>query len=176
MFRSRNLNRGDSSGAPDYLSSVAAVAAATFATGLGVWLDRNTSDGQRIILVQPFATSAGDVQARALGNVASDLSRMIVGNDHGLTIVDPGDNAASGKRADFVVSGDAQTSGGDIHASIRLLDRANGSILWSRSFSRPADEVDELRDQIASHRISVMSPSAPSAEKTPALPTWASRP
>jgi len=130
---------------------IAALAGATLAVGAGLWLNRNEPDGQRIILVEPFATPNGDMQARALGNVASDLSRMIVGNDHGLSIVDPTDSAAPGRHADFVVSGDAQTSGGDIHASIRLLDRANGSILWSRSFSRPVAEVDGLRDQIASH-------------------------
>lgn len=130
---------------------IVAIAGTTLAVGAGLWLNHSESDGQRIILVEPFATPNGDMQARALGNVASDLSRMIVGNDHGLSIVDPADSAASGKRADFVVSSDAQTSGGDIHASIRLLDRVNGSILWSRSFSRPVAEVDGLRDQIASH-------------------------
>ncbi|MBS0333863.1 MAG: hypothetical protein JSS35_13935, partial [Proteobacteria bacterium] len=55
----------------------------------------------------------------------------------------------AGRRADYLIAGEARSGGGQLHANLRLIDGGDGAILWSQSFSRPAAEAEALRAQIA---------------------------
>jgi DNA-binding SARP family transcriptional activator len=108
--------------------------------------------GRRLLLVQPLVAPADDPLALELGKgLASDLARMIVGNDQRLSVVEPDDVSGSAwRRAQFVVTGSARSAGGLLQVDLKLLERDDSVILWSRSFARPAGELVALREQIAS--------------------------
>jgi DNA-binding SARP family transcriptional activator len=112
-------------------------------------LGRTAPADQKLVVVERLKVAPGDVAARGLRrDLADDLSRMILGDDAALSVADPDD---SGNRtADFRVTGDAATDGGLVHATVRLLQRQDGTILWSSSFARPIGERDSLRGDIAS--------------------------
>lgn len=134
---------------------------AAMAAGVAVFGVLAISPGEgkrtRIVRIEPVRAPAGDSVAQAVGHgLAGDLSHLMVGVDAGLDVAAADDPRASGAAPDFIVASDALTSGAEVRASARLLDAASGSILWSHSFTRPAAEVDGLRDQLAARVADVM--------------------
>jgi DNA-binding SARP family transcriptional activator/TolB-like protein len=124
----------------------------------GFYSRTGRAEAARTMIVEPLQATANDAPAKALGNgLASDLARMIVGTTGQLDVIDQATTSAFRRGADYEVASNAQTSGGQLHASIRLLDRHSGAILWSRSFVRTAVEVEALRDQMAAHVADIAS-------------------
>jgi DNA-binding SARP family transcriptional activator/TolB-like protein len=138
--------------------AIGCVAAGALFAGAGLYGWMGQAKAGQTMIVEPLQAAAGDAPAEALGNgLASDVARMIVGTAGQLDVIDQATTSLFGRSADYVVASDAQTSGGQVHASIRLLDRRSGAILWSRSFVRTAGEVDALRDQMSAHVADIAS-------------------
>lgn len=134
------------------------VVAGAVAAGIGLHGWAGHAKAGQTMFVEPLQAAANDGPAKALGNgLPSDLARMIVGTSGQLDVIDQAATSVFGRGADYVVASDAQTSAGQVHASIRLLDRQSGAILWSRSFARAAGEIDALRDQMSAHVADIAS-------------------
>lgn len=128
----------------------AAFGALAIAAGASLWSHRSAVPVRRIILVEPLQVAAGDSNALALRNgLAADLARVLVGHDAALTVADSGDRAAAQGDADFVLTGEVQSAAGQLHAGIKLSGRKDAAILWSNTFTRPAAELDALREQMS---------------------------
>jgi DNA-binding winged helix-turn-helix (wHTH) protein len=128
-----------------------AAAAGLVLTAVAVWLLSPARDRPWVLLVERLKTPAGDAAAQALGvSLSADLARQVVGADQRLIVREPKDQPLfGGLWADYLITGEARTDGGVLHASVRLLDGRSRAILWSDGFSRPASEADAMRAQVA---------------------------
>lgn len=134
------------------LTTIAAATALVLAvSALWLWPRATGHAGPRLLLVRPLATADGDAAAQALaGGFATDLARMIVGNDASLAVVDP--DSARGvapQRHDLSITGDATTDAGTLLVDIKLRRAQEPTIVWSSSFARPVAEASVLREEIA---------------------------
>lgn len=138
-------------------SAIAAAVVVVSAVVLAFWgLRPDASARRRLLVVQPLRVAPDDAAALALRRgLATGLARIMVGNDATLLVADPDGtvgHAAEGvePRDRFAVIGDAQNHAGTLRVDIKLLSTRDNAILWSSSFSRSANELDALREQIAS--------------------------
>lgn len=132
------------------LGMVAAVAVMSAAIGGSWWYLGGAAAGHKRVLVEALRAEPGDVAAVQLRkSLSSDLTRMTLGSDTALRIVDGADQPAKPAAADFVVTGEAASDVTALGATVRLVDAADGTILWSREFSGPPGKIDALRQQIA---------------------------
>jgi DNA-binding SARP family transcriptional activator/TolB-like protein len=127
----------------------AGIAVAVLVAGASLWR-RGAGETHRVIFVQPLHVDDGDDAARTLrSGLAADLARLIVGHDATLAVTDVDGPTAAAGEPDFVLSGEAQGGAGQLHADIKLRGRRDAAILWSRSFTRPAAELEGLREQMS---------------------------
>lgn len=148
--------------------AVLGVAAILAITGWFTFM-RPGDSSKRLLMVEQLRAPAGDRSALLLRqSLSNDLTRMIVGNDTTLNFVAAGDEAGSRPQADYVVSGEAQSSAGQLHATVRLTDGRNAIILWSRDFSGPSVQLDALRQQMASKIAEVLVCALGSRSRRPA--------
>ncbi len=119
--------------------------------GGSAWWRAATRSPQRTLTVDPFRVAPTDLAALPLRNgFAADLAHLLLGNDTRLSVIDsthPTNAAARG--TDFVVAGDVQSAGPMLHVDLKLMRAHEDTILWSGSVTRPAVEIDALREQMA---------------------------
>lgn len=136
--------------------------------GLLWWRSGREANG-RLLMVEALATSPTDQKAGLLRqSLANDLSRVVVDSDTTLQFVDPGDKGATPRKADFSVSGEAQTVDKTLNATVRLIDNRSSTILWSRDFSGPSAEVEALRQRMAIRIAEVLVCALGARAKRPA--------
>ena len=138
--------------------------------GLGIWLltPRAGASGVRV-RVDRLQVGSGDAAAQQLRqSLATDLTRAIVGNDATLDFQDDSGAAGAGGKADYSITGEAQSAGTGLHAAVRLLDTANGTILWSREFSGDGKDVGALRSMMAQRIADVLICAFGSRSRRPA--------
>ena len=110
-----------------------------------------------LLFWKPFATGASVAVAAvspADSSPASrDLARDLLAKLGALQLV--GADAVelvSGlqrKRADLLFEVGGSTEARQTHANIVLMQRQNGSVLWSKDFRRPAEQAGDLRQEVA---------------------------
>jgi len=133
-----------------------------------IWL-RPTGRSGKHVVVEQLAVDAGDSPSRLLRqSLATDLVRMVVGNDTTLDFADQSDETGAKGNADYFVSGDARSNAGTLYAAVRLIDAGNKTILWSRDFAGSTSEVDALRQRMASKIADVLVCAFGSRSKRPA--------
>ncbi|MEO5494655.1 MAG: winged helix-turn-helix domain-containing protein [Sphingomonas sp.] len=148
------------------------LAAVPLAAGIYWW--RDTAPMQRIVQVAPVQVAAGDAAAQLFRqSLSTDLARLVVGSDAALNISDRGVAGGSTEQPDLLVSGRAQTSAGVLHVTATLLAPRDSTILWSRDFTRPAGEIEALRQQVAAQiaDVIVCALGSPSLSAKLDLPT-----
>ncbi|QYE33064.1 hypothetical protein KZX46_02750 (plasmid) [Polymorphobacter sp. PAMC 29334] len=111
-------------------------------------------DHRRLIVVQPLRVTPGDLPARRLSqDLASDLSRAVLGHDGALEFAD--DRIAS-RRAAFSVSGNVASGGGDLHAVVVVSDSTDNAILWSHDYTAPLADMAGFRQQVSTNVAAVL--------------------
>lgn len=113
------------------------------------WLSDRPAERPRV-QVQQLHFAAGDSDAQLLSqSLSTDLARVVVGNDTNLDFTEASNFDAGAVTTGYLVAGDAQSAAGKLHTSIRLVDAASNTILWSRDFEGSVSDVNALRRQMA---------------------------
>jgi DNA-binding winged helix-turn-helix (wHTH) protein/tetratricopeptide (TPR) repeat protein len=122
-----------------------------------IWPPRlNGAPDDLAILVEPLAAAPADAPAQMLrSGLAADLARVTLDGTTHVRVIEMGD--AGKQRGDMRLTGAAETAGGMLRATVRLLGRADDEILWSKSFERSMAEAGPLREEIASQTADVLT-------------------
>ncbi|QGN54141.1 winged helix-turn-helix domain-containing protein [Novosphingobium sp. Gsoil 351] len=137
------------------LSALALVAAVSLGGGFWAYATQTRASESLTIGVEPVASTAGDREVQAFASaLTGDLAQM-AGAISRVSFVE---NVPSGRRAkeDLVVRIAIEREGGRLVARPRLVDGANGAVLWSDRFESDVRTPDRLRQQVAMATAGVM--------------------
>ena len=100
------------------------------------------------VSVAPFAAQGGDPLARQVALSAPlSISKMMA--DSGFAIVRDAPSAAPrGTSTDYVFRGNVRRTGSSLAATVQLVSRRDGAIVYSHDFSAGADAAADLPDRI----------------------------
>ena len=119
------------------------------AVGSWVLFDGKAAAAPRV-MVEPLQVGANDSDAKLLRQtLTTDLNRVVLGNDTTLNFTDIEDPGEARRKADYIVAGDAQTNADELHASARLVEASDGTILWTQNFEDNASDLKLLRHRMA---------------------------
>lgn len=121
---------------------IAAILASIAILGLLALRGHGENDVPTVAVITETQGGEGETLARHL---SADLSRLAGARAGDLAIVD----STHAGDADYVVRIGAGRRTDLLEAELTLVDRADGELLWSARFSRPAAELSDLREQIA---------------------------
>jgi DNA-binding winged helix-turn-helix (wHTH) protein/tetratricopeptide (TPR) repeat protein len=98
------------------------------------------------ISIMPFVAEGNDPLARQVAQAAPvSISRMMA--DSGFAVIrdDPGGKPPS---TDYVFSGDVQHQANLLEATVQLISKRDGSVLYTHNFSEPLAQSADLPDRI----------------------------
>ena len=99
------------------------------------------------VSVAAFTTEDGDPLARQVALAApTSISQMMA--ESGFAIVREAPSAQSGAGTDYVFRGNVRRSRTGLEASVQLVSRSDGSIVYTHDFSAPVDRAADLPDRI----------------------------
>ena len=136
---------------PRWVAAAAVLFLAVAALGGWAWLGRKPpSQGvppTPSVSVMPFRAEAGDAVARRVAEAAPlSISHMMA--ESGFAIVR--DDAAGGQPAvtDYVFTGNIRHEASSVDATVQLVARRDGTVLYAHDFSAPVDRAADLPDRI----------------------------
>lgn len=140
------------------LHSAAAIAALGLVLVTGpvalVVVERATRPTADAVMLKPFDVVGDAALARTFaGGVSDDVDRAL--SAAGVNVVDPDASGRSAKAA-FVLSGRAELPGSDLHLTAQLQDARDHALLWSTSFTRPANQLQAMQEQVAENLAAVL--------------------
>ncbi len=113
------------------------------------------SAGLVLIAVESSSVRPGDREAeRFSSDLTSDLARM-AGAISLVNVIDAGQGRVPGK-PDFLVRVSVERDGSNLTAQARLVDAADGSVLWSDRFEDDSGVASRLRERVAIGTAEVM--------------------
>jgi DNA-binding winged helix-turn-helix (wHTH) protein/tetratricopeptide (TPR) repeat protein len=130
----------------------ACCAAAVLVSGVGLWAwVGRPSPSQGVpptpsISIMCFVAEGNDPLARQVAEAAPvSISHMMA--DSGFAVIrdDPGGKPPS---TDYVFSGDIRREAGSVEATVQLISKRDGSIIYTHDFSEPLGEAADLPDRI----------------------------
>ncbi|CAN5173515.1 hypothetical protein BH10PLA2_BH10PLA2_05400 [soil metagenome] len=134
-----------------------------------LWRLGNGDVERRLLQVEPLKVAASDHDAQLLRqSLSNDLTRMVVGQDTILQLSDQTDKIARSPPPDYVMTGEARSSSGNVYAAVRLIDGKRAYILWSQEFRGKVGDIDSVRQQIASGITGVLVCALGSRSRQPA--------
>jgi TolB-like protein len=116
---------------------------------------------ERSIAVLPFADLSPDHASAYLGDGVAETISTALSKITGLQVTAPTSSAAFRDQAGDVrqigrqlgvanvLMGSVQRAGGQLRVTARVVRAANGAILWSDVFDRPAAEIFAVQDEVA---------------------------
>lgn len=115
------------------------------------WLDRRPpSQGlppTPSISVAPFVAEANDPLTRQVAQAAPvSISHMMAESGFAIVRDDPGGNQPA--RTDYLFSGNIRHVATSIEATVQLVSRRDGTILYTHDFTAPVDKAADLPDRI----------------------------
>lgn len=103
--------------------------------------------------------AAGRFEVSAIAVIGDDAGLADVASALGVQIISslasndvetaPGEGAGARAISEFAIKGALQREGAQLRATIDLYDKPGDAVVWSRAFTRSADEAFALRDQVA---------------------------
>ena len=99
-----------------------------------------------LVHIETLQAAPDDRAARALANgLATSVERHLAGSGAPVEIVD----GQWRGNPSLVIRGTSITHGGELRASIQLIERKSGTFLWASNFARPLGQFREFQDQVS---------------------------
>jgi DNA-binding winged helix-turn-helix (wHTH) protein/TolB-like protein len=99
------------------------------------------------ISLMPFVAEANDPLARQVAQAAPvSISRMMA--DSGFAVIRDGAGGKQPPSTDYVFTGNVRHQATSVEATVQLVSRRDGSIIYTHDFSAPLEQVPDLPDRI----------------------------
>jgi DNA-binding winged helix-turn-helix (wHTH) protein/TolB-like protein len=134
-----------------WFAPAAAFAVALAAIGGWAWVDRKPpSQGvppTPSISVVPFTAASNDPLTRQIAQAAPlSISHMMAESGFAIVRDDPVDNR--GPTTDYLFSGNVRRDGNAVDATVQLVSRRDGTVLYAHDFNAPLDKASDLPDRM----------------------------
>ena len=134
-----------------WISAPAALTLAVLAIAGWAWLARRPpSQGvppTPSIALMPFVAEANDPLARQVAQAAPvSISRMMA--DSGFAVIRDDPGGEQPPSADYVFTGNVRHQATSVEATVQLVSRRDGSVLYTHDFSAALEQVPDLPDRI----------------------------
>lgn len=115
--------------------------------------ERFTQPKVGAVMLTPFDVAGNAALARTFAaGVSAEVNGAL--SAAGVEVLDPDSSGRS--KAQFVLTGQAELPGSDLHLTAELQDSRDHSLLWSTTFTRPAAQAQAMQEQVAANLAAVL--------------------
>ena len=147
-------------------------------TAAGVDVSRPVAGfgGRPAIAVMPFANLSGNTdEAYFVNGLTEDiLVRLamwrwlpVIGNNAGVALKDPLNDAAANGRAlgaRYVLAGSGRKAGNRLRVTAQLIDATTGHLVWAERYDRALEDLFAIQDELTDGIVGALEPAVGRAE------------
>ncbi len=137
-----------------YRLAVVGAVAMLLIGGAGLFaVERLSRPSVDAVTLKPFDVAGNTPLVRTFAaGVSADVDSAL--SAAGVDVLDPDSSGQS--KAKFVLTGQAELPGSDLHLTAELQDADDHTLLWSTAFTRPATQAQAMQEQVADNLAAVL--------------------